>query len=103
MCCAARSSRLYYVRETLKEMLARAAAMQAQSADAAPDAVDAALVDAITHGTGAFQVKADGSTEHVELSKEDQRHYAELAAFPPKLQRDALYQDYAVPTKADPT
>jgi hypothetical protein len=68
---------------------------------AAPDAVDAAMVDAITHGTGAFQVKADGSTEHVELSKEDQRHYAELAAFPPKLQRDALYQDYAVP-KADP-
>lgn len=69
----------------------------ARTAVAAPDAVDAALVDAITHGTGAFQVKADGSTEHVELSKEVQRHYAELAAFPPKLQRDALYQDYAVP------
>jgi len=69
----------------------------------APDAVDAALSDAIQHGTGAFQVNTDGSTEHVELSKEAQRHYAELAAFPPKLQRDALYQDYAVPTKEDPT
>jgi hypothetical protein len=39
----------------------------------------------------------------VELTEEQHRHYAELAAFPPKLQRDALYQDYAVPTKADPT
>lgn len=75
----------------------------ARLTEPAPDAVDAALVDAIKHGTGAFQVKADGSTEHVELSKEAQRHYAELAAFPPKLQRDALYQDYAVPTKEDPT
>lgn len=96
---------------------------------AAPDAVEAAMVDAIVHGTGAFSVQADGSTQHVDLqgtklstdgnhefdwkrdgatvtitdvrqvglSKEDQRHYAELAAFPPKLQRDALYQDYAVP------
>lgn len=69
---------------------------------AAPDAVDAALADAITHGTGAFRVHGDGSTEHVQLSKEDQRHYAELAAFPPNLQRDALYQDYVVPVKEGP-
>lgn len=88
----------------------------ARAVTAGPDAVDAALTDAIQHGTGAFQVKADGSTEHVdlrqafdvppgvrppgvELTEEQRRYYAELAAFPPKLQRDALYQDYAVPAR----
>lgn len=92
----------------------------AQAQNPVGDAVEAAMADAIMHGTGAFRVHSDGSTEHVDLrqaadmvrpdvtaadftppgtvlSEEARRHYAELAAFPPKLQRDALYQDYAVP------
>jgi hypothetical protein len=41
-------------------------------------------LDAIVHGTGAFRVHGDGSTEHVNM-----RH-------------DALHPGYAVPTPADP-
>jgi hypothetical protein len=84
-------------------ILAEIERLDRAAAPPAPDAVDAAMVDAVTHGTGAFRVNGDGSTEHVDLTDEVRRHYAELAAFPPKLQRDALYQDYAVPTKEDPT
>jgi len=104
-------------------ILAEIERMDREARPAVPDAVDAALTDAIVHGTGAFRVHGDGSTEHVDLqrnegmdvrdvtvtdpyrngvqlsglSEEARRHYAELAAFPPNLQRDALYQDYAVP------
>jgi hypothetical protein len=64
-----------------------------------PDAVDAAMADAITHGTGAFRVHGDGSTEHVDLQAQN-RAAAEIVAFsPPPMVRDALYPDYAVPKK----
>jgi hypothetical protein len=66
---------------------------------AASDAVDAAFADAVVHGTGAFRVHGDGSTEHVDLQAQN-RAAAEIVAFsPPGLVRDALYQDYAVPKK----
>lgn len=68
----------------------------------APDAVEAALADAIMHGTGAFRVHGDGSTEHIDLQAQN-RAAAEIVAFsPPPMVRDALYPDYAVPAKSSP-
>jgi len=76
------------------------------SAAAKPDAVDAALTDAVMHGTGAFRVHGDGSTEHVDMHQDPDakaaanRAAAEIVAFsPPAMVRDALYHDYAVPAK----
>jgi hypothetical protein len=70
-----------------------------RAAAPALDAVEAALKDAVIHGTGAFTVKADGSTEHVDLQAQN-RAAAEIVAFsPPAGVRDALYRDYVVPTK----
>lgn len=61
----------------------------------ATDAVDAALADAIAHGTGAFRVHGDGSTEHVDLQAQN-RAAAEIVAFsPPASVRDALHPGYA--------
>lgn len=119
-------------------ILAEIERMDRAAAQAAPDAVDAALTDAIVHGTGIYRMIIEGripvtvritgfemvddSAERaeprqvadmvrpdvtaadfvppdIELTAEARRHYAELAAFPPKLQRDALYQDYAVPKR----
>jgi hypothetical protein len=68
----------------------------------APDAVEAALTDAAVHGSGAYRVHSDGSTEHVDLQAMN-RAAAEIVAFsPPPMVRDALYHDYAVPAKEGP-
>jgi hypothetical protein len=63
LCCEnSRANAIYSCIETLKELHPAYAKRQA-----APDAVDAAMRDAVVNGTGAFRVHADGSTEHVDL------------------------------------
>lgn len=67
--------------DNVAEVLDAIARLMRADRQTAPDAVEAALVDAVVHGTGAFRVHGDGSTEHV-----DMRH-------------DALHPGYAVPVQ----
>lgn len=65
-------------------ILAEIERLDRAAAPAASDAFEQTLADAVVHGTGAFRVHGDGSTEHVNM-----RH-------------DALHPGYAVPVPADP-